>query len=400
VRVDQRLLSLTRQDAAATIPINGWCDAHFWRVREAFTDNFTQRAEHGAAVCVAVEGRVAVDLWGGYADAARSRPWERDTLVNVFSVGKAMTAVCLHRLVGQARLSVDDAVALYWPEFAAAGKEAVTVRQLLSHQAGLPAVRRRLPVGAMFNWRTMTAALAAQEPWWEPGTAHGYHVNTFGFLVGEVVRRITGRTLGSVFRDEVAGPLGADVHIGLDKSADQRVAEFLWSAPAPPSPEPAGLSDDQLMELNAYFNPTGLSGAGVVNTRQWRAAEIPSTNGHASARGVARVYDALAAGGVADKVRVVDSEALAAAAVEQVYGEDRILHRPSRYGLGFQLTQDERPLGPNPGAFGHFGVGGSLGFCDPDAGVAFGYVMNDMGPRWQNPRNRALINSVYESIAP
>ena len=383
---------------ADMVPINGRCDRRFAPVREAFADNFTQRGECGAAVCIAVEGRVVVDIWGGYADAGRSRPWQGDTLVNVFSVGKAMAALSLHRLVGQGRLQVDHAVARYWPEFAAAGKEAVTVGQLLSHQAGLPAVRRRLPHGAMLDWGTMTAALAEQEPWWEPGTAHGYHVNTFGFLVGEVVRRISGQTLGRVFRDEVAGPLGADVHIGLEKSADHRVAEFIWAGPVPPQAEVPGLSDDQLMELNAYANPSGLSGAGVINTREWRAAEVPSTNGHATARGVARVYQALAAGGVVDKVRVVDADALAAATVEQVYGEDRILHRPSRFGLGFQLTHEERPLGPNPRSFGHFGVGGSLGFCDPDAGVAFAYVMNEMGPRWQNPRNRALINSVYASL--
>jgi CubicO group peptidase (beta-lactamase class C family) len=385
---------------AALVPISGWCDPRFGPVSEAFSDNFAQRGECGAAVCVAVEGRVVVDLWGGYADAGRTRPWERDTLVNVFSVGKAMTALCLHRLVGQARLDVDHPVARHWPEFAAAGKEAVTIAQLLSHQAGLPAVRRRLPEGAMLDWRAMTTALAEQETWWEPGTAHGYHVNTFGFLVGEVVRRITGRTLGSFFRDEVAGPLGADVHIGLEESSDHRVAEFLWTAPLPPPAAPTGLSDEQLMELNAYANPSGLSGAGVINTRAWRAAEVPSTNGHATARGVARVYQALAAGGVIDGVRVIDADALAAATIEQVYGEDRILHRPSRFGLGFQLTHDERPLGPNLRAFGHFGVGGSLGFCDPDAGVAFGYVMNEMGPRWQNPRNQALINAVYASLGP
>jgi CubicO group peptidase (beta-lactamase class C family) len=385
--------------AADGVPVNGWCDRRFAPVREAFVDNFVHRGECGAAVCVAVDASVVVDLWGGYANAGRTRLWERDTLVNVFSVGKAMTALCLHRLVGQSRLGVDDPIARYWPEFAAAGKEAITVGQVLSHQAGLPAVRRRLPAGAMLDWEMMTAALAEQVPWWKPGTAHGYHVNTFGFLVGEVVRRITGQTVGRVFRDEVAGPLGADVHIGLGESSDHRVAEFLWTAPTPPRAELPGLSDDQLMELNAYANPPGLSGAGVINTREWRAAEIPSTNGHATARGVARVYEALAARGQVDGVRVVDGDALAAATVEQVYGEDQILHRPSRFGLGFQLTHDERPLGPNPRAFGHFGVGGSLGFCDPDTGVAFGYVMNEMGPRWQNPRNRALIDSVYASLA-
>jgi CubicO group peptidase (beta-lactamase class C family) len=198
----------------------------------------------------------------------------------------------------------------------------------------------------------------------------------------------------------VAGPLGADVHIGLPPSEHGRVAEFWFSGQAPwPEEEPAGLTEAQLMEANAYSNPSGLSGlGGVVNTEAWRRAEIPSTNGHGTARGVARVYSALAAGGAVDGVRVVDEGALAAAVVEQVYGEDLVLHRPSRFGLGFQLTQAERPLGPGSRAFGHFGAGGSLGFCDPDAGLGFGYVMNAMGPRWQNPRNRALVDAVYAAL--
>jgi len=169
-----------------------------------------------------------------------------------------------------------------WPEFAAAGKEAITVRQLLSHQAGLPAVRRRLPPGAMLDWPAMTTALAEQEPWWEPGTAHGYHVNTFGFLVGEVIRRITGTTAGKLLRDEIAGPLGADVHIGLPAAEHKRVATFIWSGPPPAEEEPDGLDRAELMEHNSYYNPGGLSGAGVINTPRWRAAESPSTNAHGS----------------------------------------------------------------------------------------------------------------------
>jgi CubicO group peptidase (beta-lactamase class C family) len=379
-------------------PIEGWCDPGFRAVRDAFAGNFATRGELGGAACVAVDGTVVVDLWGGYADAAQTRVWERDTLVNVFSVGKAMAALCVHRLVGQGLLGVDDPVARHWPEFAAAGKEAVTVRQVLSHQAGLPAVRRRLPEGAMLDWSVMTAALAGEAPWWRPGTAHGYHVNTFGYLTGEIVRRITGRTVGMVLRDEVATPLGADVHIGLAAADEDRVAEFIWPGPRFSDAEPAGLSSAQLMEHNAYANPAGLSGSGVVNTRAWRAAEIPSANAHATARGIARVYQALASGGITGGIRIVDAAALAAAIVEQVCGDDLVLHRRSRFGLGFQLTQAERLLGPNPRSFGHFGAGGSLGFCDPDAGVAFGYVTNQMGPRWQNPRNRALIDAIYTAL--
>lgn len=384
---------------AGTGSIDGSCDPRFRPVREAFAENFASRDEVGAAVCLAVGGEVVVDLWGGWADGARTRSWERETLVNVFSIGKGLTALCAARLVGEGRLDPEARVARYWPGFGAGGKGDVTLRQLLSHQAGLPAVRRRLPPGAMLDHDLMASALADQEPWWEPGTAHGYHTNTFGYLVGELVRRVDGRTLGTLLREEICGPLGADVHIGLPASEDARVAEFLWPRDPPPQKEADGLSEAELMEYNGYFNPSGLSGWGVVNTRAWRGAEIPSTNGQGTARGVARVYAALAAGGVIDGVEVVDPEALAAATAEEVYGHDLILKRPTRFGLGFQLTQPERPLGPNPGAFGHFGAGGSLGFCDPEAGVALGYVMNRMGPRWQNPRNRALIDAVYASLA-
>lgn len=364
-------------------------------MREAFAENFAVRGEEGGAACVVVDGVTVVDLWGGWADGARARRWGPDTLVNVFSVGKPLAALCLLRLAGEGRLDLDDPVARHWPEFAAAGKEAVTVRHVLAHRAGLPAVRPRLPAGAMFDWEGMCEALAAQPPWWDPGTVHGYHVNTFGFLVGELVRRIDGRSIGRMLREDVTGPLGADLHVGLTASEDARVAEFAWPGGAPEEAEPAGLSDDELMAHNAYFNPGGLSGAGVVNTRAWREAEMPSTNGHGTARGVARVFQALATGGDA----VVEPAILAEAVREASAGDDLVLGRPSRFGLGFQLTQPERRLGPNAGTFGHFGAGGSLGFCDPDAGVAFGYVMNRMGPRWQNALNKALVDAVYASLA-
>jgi CubicO group peptidase (beta-lactamase class C family) len=378
--------------------IDGSCAAGFEPVRSAFADNFALRGETGAALCVMVGGQVVADLWGGWTTAAAVTPWQPDTLVNIFSVGKGLMSVLAARLAGTGELDTDAPVARYWPEFGAAGKSAVTFRQLISHQAGLPAVRRRLPAGAMLDWQLMTGAIAAEPPWWPPGTAHGYHVNTFGFAVGEVLRRVSGRSVGALLREQVAGPLGADVHIGLPAAEHGRVADFAWPGGPPAEYEPAGLDDDQLMEHNAYFNPSGLSGAGVVNTARWRAAELPSTNGHGSARGIARVYAALAAGGSLDGVRVADSCALADATAEQVHGMDRILHRPSRFGLGFQLTQPERPMGRGEAAFGHFGAGGSLGCCDPEAGIAIGYVTGQMGPRWQNPRNRALIEAIYASL--
>ena len=367
-------------------------------MREAFAANFAERGEVGAAVCVVVRGSVVADLWGGWAGRPGSRPWQRDTLVNVFSVGKAFAALCVARLVSEGRFEVDEAVSRYWPEFAASRKSGITIGQLLSHQAGLPAVRRRLPPRAMLDHELMCAALQEQEPWWEPGSAHGYHTNTFGYLVGELVRRVDGRSLGTVLREDIAVPLGAEVYVGLPDELHGRVAEFLWPGEPPPELEPANLSAVELMEYNGYFNPSGLSGAGAVNTREWRLAEIPSTNGHATARGIARVYEALANWGEVDGVRIVDHRVLDLFTTERSYGMDVILHRPSRFGLGFQLTQPERPLGPGTRAFGHFGAGGSLGFCDPDAGVAFGYAINSMGPRWQNPRNRALIDAVYASL--
>lgn len=382
---------------AVETPIHGSCDPRFAAVRDAFAANFAERGEIGAAVCVTAGGRPVVDLWGGWIDAERRRPWRRDTLVNFFSVGKAFTAVCALRLVERGRLDLDAPMARTWPAFAAAGKGGITLRQVLSHRAGLPAVRRPLPDGAMLDWSAMTEALEQQEPWWPPGSDHGYHVNTFGYLVGEVVRRAAGETLGTLLRKEIAEPLAADVHIGLPAREHARVADFRWP-PYTPAAAAEPLTEDELMRWNTYWNPPGVSGAGWVNRAEWRQAEIPSTNGHGTARGVARLYSALARRGEIDGVRILDRATLAEAVTEHSSGLDRISQRPSRFGLGFQLTHPERPLGPNRGAFGHFGAGGALGFCDPEADVAMGYVMNDMGPRWQNPRNRALLESLYASL--
>ena len=375
-------------------------------MREALADNFRSHDELGAAVAVVVDGRPVVDLWGGWADVDRTRGWGRDTQVAVFSVGKAIATICLLMLVERGAIELDALVAAYWPEFAASGKGETTVRMLLAHRAGLPAIRRLLPDDAPYDWELMTTTLAAEEPWWEPGSAHGYHVNTFGFLVGELVRRTAGVTIGTFFRREVAEPLAADFHFGFGPKEDRRTAEFRFSSTSYATPEgveerPAPEIDDrrQFLLARTYLNPPGLSGVGTVNTRAWRAAEIPSANGHATARAVARIYSALAAGGAIDGVRLLSAQTIDEATAEASSGEDFVLGRPSRFGLGFQLTQPERSLGPNHRSFGHFGAGGSLGFADPDARLSFGYAMNRAGPRWQNPRNRALIDAVYESLA-
>jgi CubicO group peptidase (beta-lactamase class C family) len=374
--------------------IEGRCDPRFGAVRDEFAANFSQRGELGAGVCVIVDGIAVADLWGGRREQPDGAPWTADTLVNVFSVGKGVLAVGLARLIGQGALDPDAPVVRYWPEFGAAGKSGVTVRELLSHQAGLPAFHARQPAGSMLDWAYMTAGLAAEQPWWEPGRGHGYHVNTFGFLGGEIVRRITGQTPGTYLRTEIAGPLALDLHLGLTSAELRRVAEFVWPAPLPAGQQ-AGIPDES-MAFSAYFNPPDFSGAGVVNTAAWRGAEIPSANTHASAAAIARLYAALVVG--ESPSPLVDPPALAVATEEQVYGQDLVLQRPSRFGLGFQLTHPEREFGPSPGCFGHYGAGGSVGFCDPDARLAFGYVTNQMGPRWRNPRNRALIEAAYSCL--
>lgn len=386
-------------------PIEGAVDPRFAAVREAFVANFARHDEVGAAVSLFVDGHKVADLWGGWADPARTSPWRADTLVNFFSVGKGLSAACALLMVQRGHLDLDAPVTRWWPEFGANGKDRITLRHMLSHRSGLPALHAPQEDGVMLDWRRMTEALAAEAPWWEPGTGHGYHVNTFGFLVGEVVRRAGGRSLGAILREEIAGPAGADVHIGLPASEHHRAAEFLWPE-TPPDPGPgqgAAASAERApqelaaMRRAAYSNPKGISGAGWVNTAAWRSAEIPSTNGHGSARGVAQAYQALA-GGFAGAAPRLGASTIRMATEEQSSGPDLVLGRPSRFGLGFQLAQPERPIGPNPNVFGHFGAGGSLGFYDPDAKVAFGYVGNHMGPRWQNPRNRALIEATYACL--
>jgi CubicO group peptidase (beta-lactamase class C family) len=386
--------------------VSGDCDPRFARVREEFERNFEERGEVGAAVAVTVRGETVVDLWGGWADAARTRRWERDTLVAVWSMGKAVTSVCLLRLVDAGLVDLDAPVARYWPEFARAGKDTLPVRYLLSHQAGLPAVRKPLPAGLnITDWHAMCAALAEQEPWWEPGTRFGYHTNTHGFLAGEVLRRVDGRSVGRYLREEIAGPMGVDFLIGAGPEEDARIAEWIQYAPAPGEEsqrpwlerDPATVDGLDLARILAYRNPPAYPEGGP-NSRQWRAAEFPSTNGHANARAAARFFGGLASGGVIDGQRLLSSALIAEASSIQADGQDAILGRPNRFGLGFQLTiPGVRPLGPGQRSFGHYGNGGILGFADPDANIGFGYVCNRGGRSWRDPRNIALIDAVYGS---
>jgi CubicO group peptidase (beta-lactamase class C family) len=388
---------------SSPIDIHGHCDPRFAAVAQVFEENFRLRDEVGAAVAVTWNNEPVVDLWAGSADQGRTIPWQRDTIANVYSTTKGIVAMCAHRLVDEGRLDLDAPVARYWPEFAQRGKERIPVRWLLSHRCGLPAVRRLLPEEALYDWQAMTAALAEEEPWWAPGEKHGYEAVTFGWLVGEVVRRITGKSPGTYFREEIAEPLGVDFHIGLPDVEHGRVAEMSLLPPAGPGEDGAQLAsvilgDPEGISARAFINPPSMVLG--VNYAEWRRAEIPGANGHGSARALARLYGALASNGEVDGVRVLSPEGVERCRSEQSRGPDAVLLVETCFGLGFMLPQN-RPdarYGPNPKAFGHPGAGGSLGFADPEARIGFGYVMNRMGPHiLLDPRAIALVGAVYEA---
>ncbi|HEY1324482.1 MAG TPA: serine hydrolase domain-containing protein, partial [Streptosporangiaceae bacterium] len=280
--------------------VRGTCTPGFELVRAEFERNFAERGEAGAAVAITVDGELVADLWGGTADAETGRAWEQHTTVVVWSCTKGATALCAHILADRGELDLDAPVGKYWPEFACNGKEQITVRMLLSHQAGLPAVRQELPPGAFYDWALMTGALAAETPFWTPGLQHGYHGLTFGFLVGEVVRRVTGTTLGTFFRQEVAGPLGLDFQIGLPEADETRVARVIPAAPDPQhlSPmEQAAFTDPTSIPFLMLVNSGGYMTPGEADSRAAHAAELPSTGAVTNARGLAGMYQPLATGG-------------------------------------------------------------------------------------------------------
>jgi CubicO group peptidase (beta-lactamase class C family) len=400
-----------RSDRAARVA--GLHTPAFTPVADAFAANFAPTGpdelglgadpgDLGAALCVIVDRRVVVDLWGGWADLARTRPWQADTLVNAYSVGKAVSAAATLAVVASGALDLDSPLAAVWPEFAAHAKGSVTLRQALSHRAGVPGIRRPVGTEEVFDFVAIAAALAETEPWWEPGTAHGYHVNTLGHLAGEPVRRVTGERFASVVRRSVAEPCSADVWIGLPASEHRRVAEvdFVQAIPEEYLPHPG---DDEMSRMRraAYFNPQGLSGIGTVNTAAWRSAEVPSTNLHASARGVARVFASLIGalpGELTAGPPPVPPSLVAEAATTHSRGPDLVLDKESHFGLGMMLPQADRPIGVGPASFGHYGNGGSLGFADPEARLAFGYVINRPGDRWQVPRTRRILAALSEVL--
>jgi CubicO group peptidase (beta-lactamase class C family) len=387
--------------------IEGEVAAGFEPVRDAFDDNFEQHGDVGAAFCLYQHGQKLVDLWGGVANADTGKAWDRDTLQLVYSTTKGATAICALRLVERGDLDLDAPVADYWPEFKVEGKERIPVRWLLSHRSGLPIIDARLTPSEALAWQPAVTALAAQRPVWEPGTAHGYHALTYGWLVGEVVRRVDGRSLGQFFADEVAAPLGIDFWIGLPADQEHRVSRL--SQPAPVS-IPEGVDLDSLPKelrqmAEVFLDPTSTSMRALTITDppiDWNApathrAEVPAGNGICTARGLARMY--AGAIGEVDGARLLGAETVAAATQTQSEGPDRILLIPTRFGLGFMLNSDFSPL-LGPTSFGHAGAGGSLGFADPESGVAFGYVMNQMQQNLAgDARTLGLLAAVRRCLA-
>ena len=381
--------------------IDGHCDPRFTAVRTAFEENFRDRNELGAAVTVTLDGETVVDLWGGWADAARTRPWERDTLVNVWSTTKGPVALCAHILADRGLLDLDARVATYWPEFAAAGKENILVRHLLSHRAGLAGLREPHSLAQLYDWELTTGRLAAMEPWWEPGTRSGYHALTYGFLVGEVVRRVSGLLPGAFLEREVTGPLGIDFTIGLPEKEAGRAAELVHPPVASSSEQAAIFSQLAPAAIAALTNP--IAGAAEANTPEWRAAEIPAANGHGTARAIAALYGVFAGRGSYGGHRVLSPEAAERVREGQGSCRDLVLGagfaHETEIGLGLWLSGPNGSYGPDPRAFGHDGFGGSCGLADPDAGVSLGYVMNRMGPHIaDDPRKSALIDALYGAL--
>jgi CubicO group peptidase (beta-lactamase class C family) len=383
----------------AAFGVDGTCDPAFAPVRDVLAAQLADGRQLGAAVAVRVGDRQVVDVWGGHADPDRSRPWLADTVVNIWSTGKGVVALAFHMLVDRGLLDPDAPVRKYWPEFTA---DDVLVRHLLSHRAGLAAFREPTAAEDLADWNLMITRLADTQPWWQPGTASGYHALTYGFLVGELIHRVTGSSVRDFLR-EVAEQAGADFRIGLSPADNSRVATLVQ----PPPPDPAAFQ-----AMFAQLNPVALAvltnpivGPDQGNADYWRAAQIPAANGHATARAVATLYGAFAHGGVAGGQRLLSASQVERAregqgsGVDLVIGDAGLGGRETELGLGLWLSGPDGHYGPNPRAVGHDGFGGSFGLADPEAGLAIGHVMNLMGNVIaDDPRKMELIAAVYSCL--
>lgn len=379
------------------ISISGTVTEGFEPVKEVFTQLW-EDIEIGASLCVYHRGRKVVDLWGGFRDPAMTQPWRADTLINVYSTTKGMGSLALAILHDEGKIDYNEKVATYWPEFGAAGKQQVTVAQLLSHQAGLCGVETRLTVADLYDWPKMTNLLAAQKPLWTLGTGAGYHAITWGFFPGELIRRITGKTLGQYFHEKVAQPLEADFYIGLPATELARCGTMVGPNRARRLPAPGPKPTMPALFPIALQNPS-ISPFKDASSDVWRQAEIAGANGQSNGRGIATVYAALAMGGALNGTRVI-SEAALAAATQQEGGEelDLVLAKTMRRARGFMLNTGGQ-FGPNKAAFGHEGAGGSVGFADPIQQLAMGYAMNQMqADANATPRSTLLSDAVYACL--
>jgi CubicO group peptidase (beta-lactamase class C family) len=377
-------------------PVQGFVEAGFEPVRQAFGGNFERHGEVGAACCVYVHGRPVVDLWGGVTTPGGTKSYTADTLQLVASTTKGLVTIAAHMLAQEGRLDFDAPVTRYWPEFGAEGKERIPVRWLFSHRAGLAAIDRPLSLEDVYAWDPVADALAAQRPLWEPGSVHGYHVGTFGWLAGEVIRRVTGKSVGQFVAERIAEPLGLELWIGLPGALNGRVAQLI--PPPPPSGPPdvftARLLDPTTLLHRAFVNPMLLPN--TLNEPGFWAAEIPAANGIGTARSISRLY-AACLGEVAG-VRLLNPDTLERATEVQASGEDLVLGYETRYATGFQRSFPFRPMA-GEGSFGHYGMGGSVGFADRELGFSFAYVMNQMLPSGGvDPRPAALVDALTSCL--
>jgi CubicO group peptidase (beta-lactamase class C family) len=372
--------------------VKGECQPEFTAVGKAFERNFAEHGELGAAVAVYHGGRLVVDLWGGLRDHERGLPWEADTICNMMSVAKGICALCVAMLAERGLLTLDDPVARFWPEFAAEGKDLVTVRQALGHLACIP-VTEFAAEGDYYDYGKMVDAIAAQRPLWPIGTQQVYHSATLGFIAAEILRRITGQTIGQFIRTNLQQPLGADYFIGLSAAEQARCATMVRSARN--SINAAKAADPQSIEARMW---KPLPADETYNSPAWRGVEMPSVNGHGTARGVAKIYGALANGGSIDGVRVIGMKALAPFLEEQLPSPLPPVPQRLRMAVGFMLnTPPHRAIGPNPQSFGHSGAGGSQAFCDPVEKIGFCYTTNLMQDGTETGiRAESLIRSVFD----
>lgn len=372
--------------------ISGHCAERFAGVRAAFENNFDQLDEIGASVAISYQGEFVVDLWGGHLNRDKNEPWTQDTVTNVWSSTKTMAAMCLLLLADKGQVDLHAPVQQYWPEFAAAGKDKVEVRHFLSHMAGLSGMDTKVEGEALYDWDWMVRELAAQAPWWEPGTASGYHALTQGHLIGEVVRRVTGQTLGAFFAQEIAMPLNADFHIGTPESVMPRIS------PLTPPPTTISPADDGSVASRTFANPP--VDATQAMQMAWRKAEIPAANGHGNARSIVRAQTAMANGGEAFGKRIMSEAGTRRVFEQQSSGIDLVLGIPVDFGMGYGINNPATPLGPNKHIAYWGGYGGSLVLIDQDARLCISYVMNRMEPGTTGDvRGLSLVMAAYQALA-